>query len=79
MSLKSLVFSIFPQPGAARNASYLAPFSRNYGGTFARNPLHCSHAARLVEIAPQRIVDNDGPAIGEGFDRMADVRWYDRD
>ena len=32
-----------------------------------------------LELGPQRIVDDDGPAIGESFDRMADVRWYDRD
>jgi hypothetical protein len=36
-------------------------------------------AAHLVEIAPQRIVDDDGPAISKGLDRMADITRHDRD
>jgi hypothetical protein len=61
-------------------SSYCNPRSSgNYGSTFAKkSPAH-SYAPPLLEISPQRIVDDDGPAIGEGLDRMADISWYDRD
>ncbi len=32
-----------------------------------------------MEIGPQWIVDDDYPAVGEGFDRMADTRRHNRD
>jgi hypothetical protein len=32
----------------------------------------------LSEFAPQRIVNDDRPAIGEGLDRMAYITWHDR-
>jgi hypothetical protein len=35
--------------------------------------------AHLVEIAPQRIVHDDGSAIGKGLDRMTDITRHDRD
>jgi hypothetical protein len=31
---------------------------------------------RLLDITPLRIVDNNGSAIGERFDRMADIARY---
>jgi hypothetical protein len=34
--------------------------------------------ARLIEIAPQWVVDADGPTVGEGFDRMANAGRDDR-
>lgn len=32
---------------------------------------------RPLEIPPQRIVDDDCPAVGEGFDRMPDITRHD--
>jgi hypothetical protein len=34
---------------------------------------------RLFEIRPQRIVDDDGPAVRESFDRMAGATRHDGD
>ncbi len=47
----------------------------NLAREFSLTPIR----ARLVEAAPQRIVDNDDPSVGKGLDRMADIRWDDRD
>jgi hypothetical protein len=33
--------------------------------------------ALSFKIVPGRIVDDDGPAVGEGLDRMADITWDD--
>jgi hypothetical protein len=35
--------------------------------------------ADLIEFAPQRIVNDDGPAIREGLDRMAHITRHDGD
>ena len=33
---------------------------------------------QLTEFGPPWIVDDDRPAVGEGFDVMADATWHDR-
>jgi hypothetical protein len=44
------------------------------------NPLlRIGRPADLIELAPQRIINDDSPAIGEGFDRMTHITRYDRD
>ena len=33
----------------------------------------------LLELRPYRIIHDDGPAVGEGLDRMSNVGRHDRD
>ena len=42
-------------------------------------PKHLTVTIAHLEIVPQRIVNDDGPAIGEGLDRMAHITRHDRD
>jgi hypothetical protein len=50
-------------------------WSSSFGAERDLGP-HCRRAY-LIEITPQRIVDDYCPAVGEGLDRMANIAWHD--
>src|ERR1700680_4675906 len=75
--------------GAIRKAGFMVSSSRGVAGLGNTIVNERSRAGvvvkfgdvdlRLGEIASQRIVDDDGATVGEGFYGMADVGGHDRD